>query len=149
MARTTPKSKASAAFSRYIRLRDALEYCQEHGIDTGQFARPEDILGMCCTCGTVKAWLRMDTGHFKGRGMGGGSGTYFDERNVHLQCKRCNGFEGGRVQDYEKFIIEKYGQGVLDELNIKHRVPGRMGTMEFQILEQYYKDEYRKLLKGI
>lgn len=149
MARTTPKSKASAAFSRYIRLRDALEYCQGKGIDTGQFARPEDIIGVCCTCGTVKQWFRMDAGHFKGRGLGGGSGTYFDERNVHLQCKQCNGFQGGRVQDYEKFIIEKYGQRVLDELNIKHHVPGKMGTVELQILEQHYKDEYKKLTRQI
>ena len=125
----TPKQKASAAFSRYIRLRGALEYCRGRGIDTGQFVRPEDIIGVCCTCGTVKAWIRMDAGHFKGRGSGGGSGTYFDERNVHLQCKRCNGFEGGRVQDYEKFIIVKYGQAVLDELNIKHHYPRLKGSI--------------------
>lgn len=141
----TPKKKASTAFSRYIRLRDALAYCKSRGIDTGQFARPEEIIGVCCTCGTVKRWFKMDAGHFKPRGIGGGSGTYFDERNVHLQCKPCNGFDGGRVQDYEKFIIEKYGQGVLDELNIKHRIPGRMGTTGLQVLEIHYKQEYKNL----
>ncbi len=149
MGKTTPKSKASKAFSRYIRLRDALAYCEKMGIDTSQFTRPEDIIGTCCTCGTVKSWIRMDAGHFKGRGIGGGSGTYFDERNVHLQCKRCNGFEGGRVQDYEKFIIEKYGQLVLDELNLKHHIPGKAGSVELQILEQYYKEEYKRLLTFI
>ena len=149
MPKVTPRTKASAAFSRYIRLRDSLEYCQSKGIDTGQFIRPEDIFGMCCTCGAVKSWIRMDAGHFKGRGIGGGSGTYFDERNVHLQCKRCNGFEGGRVQDYEKFIIEKYGQSVLDELEIKHRCTSRMGPVELQIIEKHYKEEYKKLVNFI
>lgn len=88
----------------------------------------------------------MDAGHFKGRGIGGGSGTYFDERNVHLQCKPCNGFEGGRVQDYEKFIVKKYGQDVVDDLNIKHHIPGSTSKVEMQILEQYYKDRYKELL---
>ncbi len=147
--RNTPKIKASTAFSRYIRLRDALKYCRERGIDTEQFARPEDIIGVCCTCGTVKSWIRMDAGHFKGRGIGGGSGTYFDERNVHLQCKPCNGFEGGRYSDYEEFIIVKYGQPVHDELILKHHIPGKMGVLQLQILEQYYKDEYKKLVESI
>ena len=84
----TLKEKASKAMSRYIRLRDALEYCDNYSIDITQFNRPEDIVGKCCTCGTVKSWSWMDAGHWLGRGIGGGSGTYFDERNVHLQCKQ-------------------------------------------------------------
>lgn len=147
--KTTPKTKASTAFSRYIRLRDALKYCKEHNIDLSQFTRPEDIIGVCCTCGTVKSWIRMDAGHFIGRGIGGGSGVYFHESNVHLQCKPCNGFEGGRYKDYEKFIIKTYGQGVHDQLQRKHHIPGRMGTLELQVLEQYYKDEYKKLVESI
>ena len=78
MPKVTLKTKASNACSRYIRLRDALEYCYDHSIDISQFNRPEDIIGKCCTCGAVKSWVRMDAGHFKGRGIGGGSGVYFD-----------------------------------------------------------------------
>ena len=51
----TPKQKASKAMSRFIRLRDALAYCHRRGIDLHQFARPEDVIGKCCSCGAVKS----------------------------------------------------------------------------------------------
>jgi 5-methylcytosine-specific restriction endonuclease McrA len=79
----TPKEKAWKACSRYIRLRDAIAYCLKHGIDLTQFNRPEDIIGKCCTCGKVKSWIYLQAGHWKGRDLGGKSGTYFDERNIH------------------------------------------------------------------
>lgn len=145
----TPKQRASKAMSRYIRLRDAIEYCKERGIDLKQFSRPEDIIGKCCTCGVVKSWIRMDGGHFKGRGIGGGSGVYFDERNDHLQCKRCNGFRGGAPQEYEQFIIKKYGQKVLEELNQKHRIPIDMGNLAMNAMEQFYKEKYEELLEKV
>ena len=101
----TPKTKAWKACSRYCRLRDALAYCKEHGIDLHQFSRPEDIIGACATCPAVKSWYLMDAGHFISRGAGGVSGVYFDERNVNLQCKRCNAFEQGAYAKYEKYMI--------------------------------------------
>ena len=141
----SPKQKASTACSRYIRFRDALKYCRSMGIDLSQFNRPEDIIGSCVTCGKVKSWIRMDNGHFKGRGSGGGSGVYFDERNQHLQCKPCNGFESGRPDEYRHFIIEEYGQDVLDELNLKHRIPIDMGAFAMKAMEIMYKDKYEEL----
>ncbi len=141
------KKKASTAMSRYIRLRDALEYCKEHGIDLSQFNRPEDIIGKCCTCGKVKSWIRMDMGHWKGRGLGGGSGTYFDSRNCHLQCKRCNGFEGGRPTEYGEFILDKYGQDVFDELTLKHRIPLNSKDLAMKAMEIHYKQKYDELIK--
>ena len=147
MAKTTPKSKASKAMSRYIRLRDALSYCKEHGINLNQFSRPEDIIGQCCTCGGVKSWFRMDAGHWKGRGIGGGSGVYFDERNVDLQCKRCNAFLGGAVEAHEEYLVKKYGQKVVDEVTRKHHTVTDMRTLAMQAMEQLYKDKYKELLK--
>ena len=144
--RNTPKSDASTAMSRYIRLRDALAYCNENGIDVSQFSRPEDIIGECCTCGKVGSWCRMDAGHYKGRGIGGGSGTYFDERNVHLQCKQCNAFGGGKPKEHEEYILDKYGADVLADIERKHHMPIDMGDMAMMATERYYKDEYKKLL---
>ncbi len=147
MAKTTPKKKASTACSRYIRLRDALEYCKEHGIDLHQFSRPEDIIGKCCTCGTVKSWIRLDAGHYKGRGLGGSSGVYFDERNIRLQCKLCNGFKGGAPSEYREFMLEKYGQDVIDDIERKHRVPLNTKDMAMKAMEIFYKDKYKELLR--
>ena len=142
----TPRKKAWKQCSKYIRLRDALGYCEKYGIDLGQFVRPEDIIGQCCTCGAVKSWIRMDAGHFIGRGIGGSSGVYFDERNIHLQCKRCNGFRNGAYADYEKFIIDKYGDSELDALNLKHHTLIDMKTLAMQAMEIFYKQKYEDLI---
>ena len=147
--RTTPKTKASAACSRYIRLRDALWYCRERGVNLHQFARPEDIIGKCCTCGKVKSWIYCDAGHYKGRGLGGSSGVYFDERNIHLQCKTCNAFEGGKQEGHAEHILRKYGRKVLDDIKLKHRIPIDMRAWAMKAMEQFYKEKYDVLIEGL
>ena len=146
MTKTTPKKKASDAMSRYVRLRDALEYCDEHSIDLTQFNRPEDIIGKCCTCGTVKSWIYMHGGHCLPRGEGGGSGVYFDERNVHLQSKKENAFAGGNPTEYRKFMLEKYGQDVIDELEIKHLLPIDFRDLAMKAMEIHYRELYDELV---
>ena len=88
----------------------------------------------------------MDAGHFKGRGIGGGSGAYFDERNIHLQCKQCNGFKQGAYPEYEQFLIDKYGPEIIDELNRKHVSRLDMRPIAMKATEAFYKEEYAELL---
>ena len=142
----TPKAKAWKQCSRYCRLRDALDYCKEYGIDLHQFSRPEDIIGACATCGAVKSWYLMDAGHFISRGAGGVSGVYFDERNVNLQCKRCNAFEQGAYAKYEKYIIKCYGYKGLAELLSKHYIVPDMKDLAMRATEEYYKEKYQELV---
>ena len=143
----TPKKKAWTACSRYCRLRDALDYCKKHRIDLHQFARPEDIIGACCTCGVVKSWIWMDAGHFISRGTGGVSGVYFDKRNINLQCKRCNGFKQGAAQEYREFIGKKYGEDMVEILWKKHYILPDMKNLAMKATEEYYKQKYKELLK--
>jgi len=114
----TAKKKAWQWCSKYIRLRDAIEYQNKY---------PEVDLGWvsCCTCSRlIHIKKNADAGHFIERGRGGMSGVYFDERNINTQCKNCNGgFYGGKNiktkvdQAYLQFMLDKYGQGVIDKLN--------------------------------
>ncbi len=143
------KKRAWHWCSRFCRLRDALDYCKRNEIDLHQFARPEDVIGECCTCGIVKSWIRMDAGHYKSRGMGGGSGVYFDERNVNLQCKQCNAWKQGAPTEYREFIIKKYGKKVLADIEFKHRIPISFKALAMIATKEYYKGEYKKLLKVI
>ena len=105
--------------SKYIRLRDAIEFQNSH---------PEVPLGYvaCCTCGAVKRWQEGDAGHWINRGHGGMSGVYFDERNIHFQCKTCNGgllrgtmriAPGAVAAAYDDFMLTKYGLKVIEELH--------------------------------
>ena len=144
---TNYKKKASTAMSRFIRLRDAIEYCKKHGIDMSQFNRPEDLPCKCCTCGVVRSWVDMDGGHFISRGHGGGSGVYYDERNEHCQCRKCNRFDGGSPYRYRDFMLEKYGQAVIDELRLKDKIPLNSRDLPMQAMAIFYKEKYDELIK--
>ena len=111
----TAKKIAWEWCSKYIRLRDAIEYHRLH---------PDAPFGYvkCCTCSRIVIYNKnCDAGHFIPKSRGGLSGVYFDERNIHAQCKDCNGFHQGRQAEYKEFMLEKYGQRVVDELEFLDR----------------------------
>jgi len=125
------------------------------GIDLHQFERPEDIIGQCCTCQMVKSWIYMDAGHWIDRGSGGTSGVYFDERNIHLQCKPCNGgFYRGKVKPdvkkaYDQFMLEKHGPEVMAELRVRNKAVIRKASALYLGLYAIYTEEYQKLLDSL
>lgn len=124
------KKEVNKWCSKYIRLRDSVN---------GEW-------GYCCDCGKVVLIKYADAGHYIGRGSGGSSGVYFDERNIHLQAKQCNLSNQNR-DGYRKFMLETYGQEVIDELELKHRTHNYT-LMELQGLLLYYKQEYERLKNG-
>lgn len=81
------KKKAWTVFSLWIRNRD------KH----------------CVTCGSTQ---NLQAGHFIHRDC-----LDFDERNIHAQCSRCNKFLSGNLIQYAMFMEEKYGRGIIQELD--------------------------------
>ena len=139
----TAKQKAWEWCSKYIRLRDAIEYHKTH---------PEVELGwvQCCTCGKlIHINKNADAGHFIDRGGFGTSGVYFDERNIHTQCKTCNaglyrGMERKNVkQSYLDFMLCKYGQKVIDELKFLHQ--NQSYKYKIVAIGEMYKQMYEQL----
>jgi hypothetical protein len=127
----TKKQTVSTWLSRYIRLRD----CNK------------DQIGICCTCGKRENAKYMDAGHYISRGKGGASGVYFDQRNVHVQCKACNKWGGTQAHDkYTEFMLKKYGQKVIDELNLKDKT-NTYKAKDFIGFKLYYQQEVARLLK--
>ncbi|HEY3385781.1 MAG TPA: recombination protein NinG [Saprospiraceae bacterium] len=119
-------------FSEYIRLRDA---------DDNGFCK-------CFTCGFTANWKRFDAGHGIPRQH---KATKYNERNNHAQCKRCNGFEGGKREVYKEQVNKRYGEGTWEKLEVMSRAVSKAGPYEFKVMEAYYKSEVEKLkkLKGI
>lgn len=142
------KKKAWEWCSKYVRLREALDYCKKYGISLKQFTRPEDIIGKCCTCGTVKSWIYMDCGHCIGRGIGGSSGVYFNTQNLALQCKRCNGFLQGCRKKFEEHLKDMYGNMIIETLELAHHTK-RYSKPEIIALGEHFKSEYEKLKESI
>ena len=139
MARRTKHKRRSAKTetdkwcSRYIRMKAACEL------------NPIERLGRCYTCGVVKDVAYMDSGHYKSRGSRGHSGLYFDERCIRLQCKRCNGFEGGKPAEFREGLVREYGEDVVQELERLHLVKSYT-EREIYGLGIYFRSEVARMI---
>ena len=125
------KKEVWAIFSVYIRMRDCL---RTRGILTD---------GNCISCGVLKPIKQCDAGHFISRWYGS---TLFDERNVHLQCKRCNNM--GEKLKYRRAIISLYGEGIDVELEDKAIEEKHFTVDELEGKKKYYKQKIKELEEG-
>jgi hypothetical protein len=113
--------RAERACNAFIRLRDAGDPC----ISCGTYDAPEWHAGHCYTVGA-----RPD--------------IRFHEDNVHLQCPKCNTYQGGMVADYKVRIVSKIGQARLDALAYVN--PAFKKTREYyQAIEADYKARLKQL----
>jgi len=107
------KKKAWALFSEKIRRR---------GADHNGF-------NFCVTCGKIAHWKDLQAGRFID---GRNNSILFDERGVHPQCLACNIFKSGNKVEYFRFMQEKYGDKVIDELRIQAKQPKTIKIFEYQ-----------------
>ena len=122
------KAKLDRIFSTYIRLRDT----------------DKDGFGKCISCGKIIHWKDGDAGHYVNRGI---MSLRYDEKNVKLQCRHCNRFLEGCGIGYNHGLVEKYGDGVIDYLNVKRFNLCRMGKVEYEALIKHYQGKVNELKK--
>lgn len=122
------KAEAWAIFSRYIRMRDCFR-------TTGTLKH-----GKCISCGDLRPINQCDAGHLISRWYGS---TLFDERNVHLQCKRCNNM--GEKLRYRRAIIQLYGEGVDIELEDKATEEKHFNIPELEGMKKHYTKKIKEL----
>ena len=125
-SKTSVARKACQQIQQYARL----SQCDENGY------------GSCCSCGEQKHYSDCDGGHFQPKTRAYNAAC-IDERNVHFQCKRCNGFLGGNPAGYSDFMIIMYGEEILEELRLLACQPGEREKMQ----EAY--EKYRALNKEL
>ena len=90
--------RLDVVYSRYIRQKDA------------------DFSGQvsCFTCGSRKHWSEQQCGHYVSRSV---RSLRFYDKNTQVQCVGCNIFKHGALDEYALALQNKYGEGVLKELN--------------------------------
>ena len=113
-------------FSQYIRQRDA----------------DEDGIVYCITCGVRKHWRQVDAGHFVSRNA---KAIKYDEKNVHAQCKSCNGFHGGMAFVYGQRIDELYGEGTAENLEAQRFSIAGWTPEYLENLIEEYKQKVKEL----
>lgn len=120
------KETLDKIFSEYIRIRDS--------DDKG--------LIRCISCGKIVPWKESDCGHYINRKH---NSTRYDEKNCNAQCRSCNRFDEGNIQGYRSGLISKYGQWVVNVLELKKYNYCKMGQFEIDILGKEYKQKLKYL----
>ena len=69
----------------------------------------------------------------------------FSEANCHAQCRHCNRFQEGNIQDYRKGLIKKIGEPKVLLLEAQKNITNKITNFELEILlAKHYKEETKK-----
>lgn len=101
--------------------------------------------GVCISCGKNITPQNSDCGHFIARRY---TETRYDERNCNAQCVECNRFRGGNPEGYRLGLIEKYGEGVIQELEQKKNIVSKLTISELDELKIYFQRELKETKKN-
>lgn len=84
-----------------------------------------------CYCGVSIPWEESDCSHYIPRGC---LALRFDSRNTTPSYRRCNRYMGGNLQAYSVYLEEKYGPGILQELQREKQKTVKQYPYEEQII---------------
>lgn len=74
----------------------------------------------CVTCNKYDHWKNFHAGHFIH--ISKQHPLSYDRRNINVQCEGCNFFKHKGIE-YTLWMINKYGQSVVDELMEMKKLP--------------------------
>ena len=111
-------NKTDKYFHRYIRLRDT----------------DKDGRGNCYTCNIPLEFKKTQAGHFINRSL---KATRWDERNVKVQCARCNNWMEGRQFEFSL----KLGMKLAKELLAKSTNIWNKTEEEYDVISKYWKEK--------
>lgn len=126
-SRPTAMRKADEAFSLFIRTRDSQSY--------------EGRAFRCISCGRTLSIEQADCGHYVNRSH---MSLRFSELNCNAQCRHCNRFQEGNIQDYRNGLIQKIGEQKVLLLEAQKNLTNKISTFELELLARHYKAETRK-----
>lgn len=107
-----------------------------------KFIRLRDKNLPCISCGKGRA---EQAGHYWK--AGNNPSIEFDEQNTSGQCVRCNIFLEGNRQGYREGLIKRYGEGVLQVLDIKRSLKTRWNIFEYEAMIRMYSEKIKELEK--
>ena len=124
-------TRADNVFSKYIRLRDAIE-------------TPYGLYFKCISCGRIKRIDQADCGHYINRQH---MVTRYSEMNCNAQCRECNRFDEGNMSGYRRGLVEKYGEGKVEVLESLKNQSKKYVIFELKALMEHFKKEIQRLEK--
>ena len=114
---------------------------------TSEYVRRSAIQGdgtvSCVTCGHKGEWRRLQAGHFIPKSLG--TSIYFDLRNIHPQCYRCNINLGSNGPEYFRFMQERYGDEVIEDLRALSRTTLKLYASDYEEMIEEMKEKLKCL----
>lgn len=104
----------------------------------------------CVVCGKHipptedKAKMYLHAGHYISRAK---TSLLLDEKNVHAQCRECNGKQNWEGIDprYTQYIINKYGAEILDYLAKKKNEIVQISNEQWKELAEYWETKLKEI----
>ena len=124
--RSTLVKNLDTVFSKYIRLKDAI-----------------DEIAECYTCGKKDHYKKLQAGHFASRRH---YSTRWEELNVRVQCYSCNIGMQGLQFEFGKRLNKDYGEYTAESLLIKSKQIVKFSDDDLKDMIDYYKKELDKLI---
>lgn len=89
----------------------------------------------CVTCSNLLPWRDIQNGHFIPRRK---MQVRWDEKNCHPQCSHCNETLSGNLQKYKEYLIRRYGEDALLELQLKAEKTNKLTHADIQAIIDLY-----------
>ena len=124
------KERAWKYFSEYIRLKECIE-------TTGS-----PFGGICVTCGREVNYKEGQAGHFLASRC---NSILFEESGVHFQCRQCNLFKHGNIENYYPYMLKRYGQKEIDRLKKLKGTTRKYTIDELDSLTEELKDKIKNI----
>jgi hypothetical protein len=102
----------------------------------------------CISCGTIKNWKQMDSGHYIAKGSD--SALKFNEINNNAQCASCNQYKSGNLIEYRQGLIQKYGEEKVKLLEQSHyfkTTKKKLDQFQLNAMYDFYKKKFNTLKK--
>ena len=119
--------------------------------DHHKFIRLRDTKGKGCPCISCGKPVRYGTkdcqaGHYY-PGIMIYRALEFSEINVNVQCFKCNYEKQGNQEGYKLGLVKKYGEGVLEKLELQAHNKSNLDVALCMILKKQYKKKWQALEK--
>lgn len=143
------KCKKKAVKAKIARKR-AVKNAKNRAIDAFQmWVRYRDNW-TCVVCGKhvdpemPGAKNEMHAGHYISRKY---KSLLLDPQNVHAQCKDCNGRQNwvGMDPRYTKYMVNRYGEGILDYLFKKQHEIEKISHLEWERLAEFWEGKLKEI----
>lgn len=126
---------------RKEKLKSQSDWLQDLQKVFNEFIRLSQRGNACISCPNPNP---TDAGHY--RSVGAHPELRFEEKNVNLQCRKCNGYWGGNLIEYRKGLVAKYGVEVVEWLEGPHEAV-KLSIPEIKEKIEYYRSKIREMKK--